>query len=79
MIGFALLLDGGVSKSADRGTQTHDRVIPNPDRSRQGAFQGLTLGIESLLSRGWDRGVTQIRKNGPESLQDIPGAQPALP
>jgi hypothetical protein len=42
-------------------------------------FQSFALGIESFLSRGRDRGVAQFRKNQPKSLQNIPGAPPALP
>jgi hypothetical protein len=51
IIGFALLLDGGVSKSADRRTQTLDRLISNPKGFRQSVFQDLALGIEGLLGR----------------------------
>ena len=38
-------VDGGVPEAADRGTQTFDRLVPNPERFRQGVFQGFALAL----------------------------------
>jgi hypothetical protein len=51
IIAFALLLDRCIPKSANRRTQTFDRLIPNPERFRQSVFRSFALGIEGLLGR----------------------------
>jgi hypothetical protein len=59
IIAFAFLLGGRITKSADRRTQTLDRLVPNPEGFVQGMFQGFALGNEGLLGRWWDRNVSR--------------------
>jgi hypothetical protein len=70
IIASAFFLEGCVPKSADRGTQTFDRLVPNPEGFGQSMFQNFSLGFECFLGRWWDRDVASIRKN----LQNIPSA-----
>jgi hypothetical protein len=70
IIASAFFLEGCVPKSADRGTQTFDRLVPNSEGFGQSMFQNFSLGFECFLGRWWDRDVAQIRKN----LQNVPSA-----
>jgi hypothetical protein len=78
IIGFAFFLDGSVPEAANRRTQTLDRVDPNPEGSCQSMFQDLSFRVECLLSRWRDGNVSSLGKNQAKSLENFPGAQPAL-
>ena len=77
IITFTFFLDGGVPEAAHRRTQTLNRLVSNPEGFRQSMFQDFSLCIECLLSRWWNRDVSQLRKDQAEFLQYIPSAQPA--
>jgi hypothetical protein len=66
------------SKSADRGAQTFDRFVSNPEGFRQSVLQNFAFGIEGLLGRWRNRDVSSLGENRSKSLQNIPSAQPAL-
>jgi hypothetical protein len=57
IIASAFFLEGCVPKSADRGTQTFDGLVPNPEGFGQSMFQNFSLGFECFLGRWWDRDV----------------------
>ena len=58
--------------------QTLDRLVPNPEGSCQSMFQDLSFRVECLLSRWRDGNVSSLGKNQAKSLENFPGAQPAL-
>jgi hypothetical protein len=51
VIAFAFWFDGRVAKSAERGAEAFNRLVPEVQRFRQSVFQGFPLGIEGLLGR----------------------------
>ena len=62
VIAFAFFPDGSVPESAYRGTQTFDRLVPNPEGFRQSVFQDFSFGIESLLDRWRDDNIFRSLK-----------------
>jgi hypothetical protein len=58
IISFAFLLDGSISKAANRGTQTFDCIVPETEGFPQSVFQRFSLCIECLLSRRRNRNTT---------------------
>jgi hypothetical protein len=71
---FAFWFDGGITKAADRGAQTFDRFVSDPERFRQSVFQDFSFGIERLQGRWRNFHVSQLRKNQSKPLQNVPGA-----
>jgi len=70
IIAFALFLDRGVPKSADRGAQALNGLVPNPQGFRQSMFQDLALGIKRLL--GWVARVAFNQKSLAGVLVAVP-------
>jgi hypothetical protein len=52
IVAFAFFLNGSVSKSADRRTQTFEGFVPNPEKARQSTFQGFALASKFFWAGG---------------------------
>ena len=75
---FSFFLDGGVPKAANRRTQTFDRLVPNPERFREGMFQEFSPASNVFWAGGGIARFPALGKNQAEFLQYIPSAQSAL-